>query len=135
VKIRRTKWWLVMLDFTLCRFLSKEAKIKVWISTISHFTIKHDLNMNQFSCIINASHNLFYDEIVDKIWQRFHSKLKQLFRFSDDQMKKTNLWILSNERLLMNSINITLVHKFCTFFSQIWDFISRDWKEIEVWNF
>ena len=41
--------------------------------------IEHDLNMNQLSCTINASLDLFNVETVDKIAQRFHSMLEQLF--------------------------------------------------------
>ena len=43
-------------------------------------TIQHDLNINQLSCTIDASLDLFNVETVDKIAQRFHSMLDQLFR-------------------------------------------------------
>ena len=42
-------------------------------------TIQHDVNINQLSCTINASLDLFYEATVHKIAQRFHSMLKQLF--------------------------------------------------------
>ena len=41
--------------------------------------IQHDLNINQLSCTINASLDLFDVKTIDKIAQRFHSMLKQLF--------------------------------------------------------
>ena len=74
--------------------------------------IQHDLNMNQFSCIMNASHDLFYEETVDKISQRFHSMLKQMFTSTDDQMKKPIYELsltLSEEKLLIKSMNNTQV--------------------------
>ncbi|CAF4147892.1 unnamed protein product, partial [Adineta steineri] len=74
--------------------------------------IQHDLNVNQLSCTINASLDLFNVETIDKISQRFHSILKQLFTSVDDQMNKS-LYELSitlpNERLLMQSMNNTQV--------------------------
>ena len=42
-------------------------------------TIQHDKNINQLSCIIDASLDLFDAKTVEKIAQRFHSMLKQLF--------------------------------------------------------
>ena len=74
--------------------------------------IEHDLNVNQFSCTINASLDLFHVETVDKIVQRFHSMLDQLFHVIDDQMKKPVYelsLISSDERILMKSINNTQV--------------------------
>ena len=43
-------------------------------------TIQHDLNINQLSCTINASLDLFNVKTIDKIAQRFHSMLEQLFQ-------------------------------------------------------
>ena len=74
--------------------------------------IEHDLNVNQFSCTVNASLDLFHVETVDKIVQRFHSMLDQLFHVIDDQMKKPVYelsLISSDERILMKSINHTQV--------------------------
>ena len=74
--------------------------------------IEHDLDMNQLSCRINASLDLFNVETVDKIAQRFHSMLEQLFHVMDDQMKKPVYELslmLSDERILIKSINKTQV--------------------------
>ncbi|CAF0774859.1 unnamed protein product [Adineta steineri] len=74
--------------------------------------IQHDHNINQLSCTINASLDLFNVETVDKISQRFHSILNQLFISVDDQMEKPIYEIsltLPNERLLMQSMNNTQV--------------------------
>jgi non-ribosomal peptide synthetase component F len=74
---------------------------------------QHDLKINQLSCAINASCDLFNEATIDKIGQRFHSMLYQLFYFiANDQMTKPMyelLLILPNERLLMQSINNTEV--------------------------
>jgi hypothetical protein len=52
--------------------------------------IQHDLSMNQFSCTLNASLDLFNRKTVEKISKQFHSMLKQLFSFiNDDQIKKS----------------------------------------------
>ena len=45
-------------------------------------TIQHDININQLSCTINASLDLFDAKTVEKIAQRFHSMLEQLFQFT-----------------------------------------------------
>ncbi|CAF1162005.1 unnamed protein product [Adineta steineri] len=74
--------------------------------------IQHNLNINQLSCTINASLDLFNVETIDKISQRFHSMLKQLFLSVDNQMNKSIYEIsltLPNERLLMQSMNNTQV--------------------------
>jgi non-ribosomal peptide synthetase component F len=76
-------------------------------------TIQHDLNINQLSCTIDASLDLFNIETINKIGQRFYSMLYQLFQFmTNDQMKKPIYelsLILSDERLLMQSVNNTEV--------------------------
>ncbi|CAF1199291.1 unnamed protein product [Adineta steineri] len=74
--------------------------------------IQHNLNINQLSCTINASLDLFNVETIDKISQRFHSILKQLFIYVDDEMNKSIYEIsstLPDERLLMQSMNNTQV--------------------------
>ncbi|CAF3902306.1 unnamed protein product, partial [Adineta steineri] len=74
--------------------------------------IEHDLNINQLSCTINASLDLFNVETINKISQRFHSILKQLFISIDDEMNKPIYEVsltLSSERLLMQSVNNTQV--------------------------
>ncbi|CAF0993724.1 unnamed protein product [Adineta steineri] len=73
--------------------------------------IYHDLNMNQLSCTINASLDLFNKETVEKISQQFHFILHQLpASMIDNQMKKPIYEIsltLSNEQYLMRSLNNT----------------------------
>ena len=74
--------------------------------------IQHDMNINQLSCTINASLDLFNEETIDKIAQRFHSMLKQLFSSTDNQMMKSIYeisLILPDERILMKSMNNTQV--------------------------
>ncbi|CAF0897146.1 unnamed protein product [Adineta steineri] len=74
--------------------------------------IQHDLNINQLSCTINASLDLFNQETIHKISQRFDSLLNQLFTSVDGQMNKSLYEIsltLPNERLLMHSMNNTQV--------------------------
>ncbi|CAF1285644.1 unnamed protein product [Adineta steineri] len=73
-------------------------------------SIYHDMNMDQLSCTINASLDLFKVETVDKISQRFHSILNQLFTSVCDQTQKSIYEIsltLPNERYLMQSLNNT----------------------------
>ncbi|CAF4196905.1 unnamed protein product, partial [Adineta steineri] len=74
--------------------------------------VQHNLNINQLSCTINASSDLFNVETIDNISQRFHSMLNQLFISVDDQMNKSIYELsltLPNERLLMQSMNNTQV--------------------------
>ncbi|CAF1510900.1 unnamed protein product, partial [Adineta steineri] len=74
--------------------------------------IQHDVNINQLSCTINASLDLFNVETIDKISQRFHSMLNQLFISFDCTANKPVYELsltLSNERLLMQSMNNTQV--------------------------
>jgi non-ribosomal peptide synthetase component F len=73
-------------------------------------TIQHDPNSNQLSCTIDASLDLFDLDTIEKIAQRFHSMFKQIFLFTNDQMKKPIYelsLILSDERILKNSMNNT----------------------------
>ena len=76
------------------------------------FIIKHDLNLNQFSCTINASLDLFDIKTIDKVSQRLHSMLKQIFTSTNDQMNRPIYELslaLPNERLLIQSMNNTEV--------------------------
>ena len=73
-------------------------------------SIQHDLNINQLSCTIDASLDLFNVQTIDKIAQRFHSMLEELFHMRDDQTVKPIYelsLILSDERTLIKSINNT----------------------------
>ncbi len=74
--------------------------------------IQHESYVNQLSCTINASLDLFDGKTVDKITQRFHSMLHQLFNLTDVQMEKPMYevsLILPDERSLMQSVNNTEV--------------------------
>jgi non-ribosomal peptide synthetase component F len=76
------------------------------------FTIQYNQSTNQLSCIIDASLDLFDASTVDKIAQRFHSMLEQLFERTDVQMNRPInelSLIVSDERVLMQSINNTQV--------------------------
>ncbi|CAF4908311.1 unnamed protein product [Rotaria sp. Silwood1] len=74
--------------------------------------IEHDLNNDQLSYTINASLDLFDRITVNKIAQRFHFMLEQIFNIKYIQMKKP-LYELSlnlpDETLLMKSMNNTEV--------------------------
>ncbi|CAF4271067.1 unnamed protein product, partial [Adineta steineri] len=75
-------------------------------------SFQHKMDVNVLSCTINASLDLFNVETINKISQRFHSMLHQLFRSVDDQINKSIYEIsftLPNERLLMQSMNNTQV--------------------------
>ncbi|CAF4020000.1 unnamed protein product [Adineta steineri] len=76
-------------------------------------SIYHDLNMNQLSCTINASLDLFNRDTVENISQRFHFILNQLSAsMIDNQISKPIYELsltLSNEQYLMQSLNNTQV--------------------------
>ncbi len=75
-------------------------------------TILYDANINQLSCTIDGSLDLFDRKTVDKIAQRFHSMLHQLFISTDNQLGKPIYelsLILPDERSLMQSMNNTEV--------------------------
>jgi non-ribosomal peptide synthetase component F len=74
------------------------------------FFIEHNLDVNQFSCTINASTDLFDTKTIVKIAQRFHSMLHQLFGSIDSRTKRPIYEIslsLPDERLLIQSMNHT----------------------------
>ncbi|CAF1494992.1 unnamed protein product, partial [Adineta steineri] len=85
------------------------------ILSTSDFSLSfhHDLYMNQLSCTINASLDLFNRETVEKILQRFHFILYQLSAsMFDNQMNKSIYELsltLSNEQYLMQSLNNTQI--------------------------
>ena len=75
-------------------------------------SLQHDLNTNQLSCTIDASLDLFNEETIHKIIQRFHLMLEQLFLCPDDQTTKLICelpMLLPHERILMRSVNNTEV--------------------------
>ena len=72
--------------------------------------IQHDLHLNQLSCTINGSIDIFNIETINNISQRFHLLLQQLFSISNNQMEKSICQlslILPNENLVMQRINNT----------------------------
>ena len=74
--------------------------------------IQHDPYTNQLSCTINGSLDLFNEETTQKITQRFHLMLEQLFLSTDYRMQKSVCEltiVLPNERLLTQSLNNTQV--------------------------
>jgi non-ribosomal peptide synthetase component F len=74
--------------------------------------IQYDQSTNQLSCTIDASLDLFDATTIDKIAQRFHSMLEQLFNRVDVQMNEPIYelsLIVPDERLLMQSMNNTEV--------------------------
>ncbi|CAF1347236.1 unnamed protein product [Adineta steineri] len=85
------------------------------ILSVSDFSVStyHDLNMNQLSCTINASLDLFNRDNVEKISQRFHSIVQQLSASIIDSQIDKPIYelslILTNEQYLMQSINNTQV--------------------------
>ncbi len=75
-------------------------------------TIQSHLNINHFSCTIDASLDLFGVQTVEKIAQRFYSMLQQLFTIEDVQMNKSIYelsLILPDEESLIHSMNNTQV--------------------------
>ncbi|CAF1430650.1 unnamed protein product, partial [Adineta steineri] len=76
-------------------------------------SIYHDINMNQLSCTVNASLDLFNVETTDNISQRFHSILHQLSACMIDNQINKPIYelslLLSNEQYLMQSLNNTQV--------------------------
>jgi non-ribosomal peptide synthetase component F len=82
--------------------------------TISKFdfalTIQHDLNTNKLSYTVDASLDLFKVQTVEKITERFHSMLEQLFNIKDVHMNESIYelsLLLPDERLLIQSMNNT----------------------------
>ncbi|CAF3805455.1 unnamed protein product [Adineta steineri] len=75
-------------------------------------SFQHNLDMNELSCTINGSLDLFNTETVIKTAQRFHSMINHLFISMDNQMNKPIYEIsltLSTEQLLLQSMNNTQV--------------------------
>ncbi|CAF1607242.1 unnamed protein product, partial [Adineta steineri] len=76
-------------------------------------SIYHDLSMNQLSCTITATLDLFNIETVEKISQRFHFILHQLSAsMIDNQISRPTYEVsltLSNEQYLMQSLNNTQI--------------------------
>ncbi|CAF4036473.1 unnamed protein product, partial [Adineta steineri] len=76
-------------------------------------SIQHDFDMNQLSCTISASLDLFNQETVKKMSQRFHSIVQQLSASIIHNQMNRPIYevslILSNEQYLMQSLNNTQI--------------------------
>ncbi|CAF1584490.1 unnamed protein product, partial [Adineta steineri] len=107
-------------DVIICDSHLTGMPISIKISeddTMSKFdfilSIQHDFDMNQLSCTINASLDLFNRETVKQISQRFHFTLNRLSTsIIDNQINKPIYelsLILSDEQYLMQSLNNTQV--------------------------
>ncbi|CAF1586707.1 unnamed protein product, partial [Adineta steineri] len=75
-------------------------------------SFQHDLNLNDFSCTINASIDLFNAETIYIIAQRLHTMLHQEFTSFSSQTNKSINEIslnLPNERLVIQSMNNTQI--------------------------
>ncbi|CAF1574701.1 unnamed protein product, partial [Adineta steineri] len=73
-------------------------------------SFQHDLNLNEFSCTIDASLDLFNTETICVIAQRLQSMLHQQFTSFECRTNKPIYelsLILSNEQYLMQSVNNT----------------------------
>ncbi|CAF0892115.1 unnamed protein product [Adineta steineri] len=75
-------------------------------------SFQHDLNLNEFSCTIDASLDLFNAETISIIAQRFQTMLHQQFISFDCTANRPIYELsltLSNEQYLMQSMNNTQV--------------------------
>ncbi|CAF0731762.1 unnamed protein product [Adineta steineri] len=75
-------------------------------------SFQHDLNLNEFSCTLNASLDLFNAETVCIVAQRLQTMLHQQFTSSNSQINKPIYELsltLSNEQYLMQSLNNTQI--------------------------
>ncbi|CAF0953681.1 unnamed protein product [Adineta steineri] len=106
---------IIIGDTQLCSmpFSNKISEDEVMSKVDFNLIIQHDSQMNQLSCTINASRDLFDTKTIEKISQQFHSMLQQLFFFYDDDHMKKSIYELSlisaDENLLMKSMNNTEV--------------------------
>ncbi|CAF4093222.1 unnamed protein product, partial [Adineta steineri] len=98
--------------FSLLPFSVKISEDEIMSKFDFILSFEHDLNLNEFSCTINASVDLFNAETVCIIARRLQTMLHQQFIPFDS---KTNnpihelSIILSNERLLIQSMNNTQI--------------------------
>jgi len=106
----------VMIDHGQIRTISASNKIienEIMSGVDFALIIQHDLKMNQLSCTINASLDLFNSKTIEKISQQFHSMLNQLFLSTNHDHMKKPIYELSlitpDENLLMKSMNNTQV--------------------------
>ncbi|CAF4171310.1 unnamed protein product, partial [Adineta steineri] len=94
-------------------FLFNDNEVEILSASDFSLSIYHDLNMDQVSCKINASLDLFNRKTVENISQRFHSILHQLSTaMIDNQINKSMYELsltLSNEQYLTQSLNNTQI--------------------------
>ncbi|CAF4207706.1 unnamed protein product, partial [Adineta steineri] len=105
----------IMIDdsrFSLIPYLIKISEDEVMSKFDFILSFQHDLDLNEFSCTINASVDLFNAETVCTIAQRLQAMLHQQFISFDSQINKPICelsLVLSNEQYLMQSLNNTQV--------------------------
>ncbi|CAF1300851.1 unnamed protein product [Adineta steineri] len=105
----------IMIDdsrFSLVPYSIKISEDEVMSKFDFILSFQHDLDLNEFSCTINASVDLFNAETVCTIVQRLQAMLHQQFTSFDSQINKPICelsLVLSNEQYLMQSLNNTQV--------------------------
>ncbi|CAF4177168.1 unnamed protein product, partial [Adineta steineri] len=98
--------------FSLVPYSIKIGKNKIMSQFDFILSFQHDLNLNKFSCTINASLDLFNAETVYLIVQRLQTMLHQQFTSFDCTTNKPIYELslaLSNEQYLMQSMNNTQI--------------------------
>ncbi|CAF1448006.1 unnamed protein product, partial [Adineta steineri] len=98
--------------FSLLPFSVKISEDEIMSKFDFILSFEHDLNLNEFSCTINASVDLFNAETVCIIARRLQTMLHQQFIPFDSKTNKPIhelSIILSNERLLIQSMNNTQI--------------------------
>ncbi|CAF4063714.1 unnamed protein product, partial [Adineta steineri] len=98
--------------FSLLPFSIKISEDEIMSKFDFILNFQHDLNLNEFSCTINASLDLFNAETVCLITQRLQTMLHQQFTFFDYSTNKPIYelsFVLSNEQYTMQSLNNTQI--------------------------
>ena len=75
-----------------------------------NLTIEYQVNVNQLSCTINGSLDLFKESTITKISQQFHAILEQFLQVNPNQIDKSLYeasLLLPDEVLLTQSVNNT----------------------------
>ncbi|CAF1563615.1 unnamed protein product, partial [Adineta steineri] len=96
--------------FSLLPFSIKISEDEIMSKFDFILSFQHDLNLNEFSCTINASVDLFNAETVCIIAQKLQTMLHQQFTSFNSQINKPVHELsltLSNEQYLMQSLNNT----------------------------
>ncbi|CAF4156926.1 unnamed protein product, partial [Adineta steineri] len=98
--------------FSLIPYSIKISENEVMSKFDFILSFQHDLNLNEFSCTIDASLDLFNAETICIIAQRLQTMLHQQFTSFDSQISKPIYEVsltLSNEQYLMQSLNNTQI--------------------------